>query len=123
LMHRAASKEHPELWTRYTGLHAENQETDGRLGDCDVMLERVVFDDRIMAIVVRLLDDKDQWTCVNKVSHVTVGTRDDMVKPKESNDLLARWLEHGSGGDTGIYERVFDDKPIVKGVVRGVLSR
>jgi len=123
LMHRATAPQHPELWQRYITLEAENQSIDGKVGECDVMLERVVFDDRIMAIVVRLLDEEEKWTCVNKVAHITVGTRDNGVKPKESNDLLARWLEVGSGGDTGIGERVFEGKPILKGTVRGVLSR
>ncbi|KAI1115314.1 fungal tRNA ligase adenylyltransferase [Nemania sp. NC0429] len=123
LMHRVSAKQHPELWQRYTALEAESQSVDGKVGECEVMLERVVFDDRIMAIVVRLLDPTDQWTCVNKVAHITVGTRDDGVKPKESNDLLARWLKVGSGGDTGIGERVFEGKPTLKGTVRGVLSR
>ncbi|KAL2200727.1 fungal tRNA ligase phosphodiesterase domain-containing protein [Corynascus similis CBS 632.67] len=141
LMHRASATEHPDLWQRYTTL----QETDGaihpdgRLGELDVQLERVVHDDRIMAIVVRLipanpedeninvdnpaLPAKPKWECVNRVAHITVGTRDDSVKPKESNDLLARWLEVGSGEDTGIGEFLIEGKPLVKGVVRGVLAR
>ncbi|KAI1351547.1 RNA ligase-domain-containing protein [Xylaria sp. FL0043] len=123
LMHKATAKQHPELWQRYTALEAESQSADGKVGECEVMLERVVFDDRIMAIVVRLLDQEGKWTCVNRVAHITVGTRDDGVKPKESNDLLARWLDVGSGGDTGIGERVFEGKPTLKGTVRGVLSR
>ncbi|KAI0106503.1 fungal tRNA ligase adenylyltransferase [Nemania sp. FL0031] len=123
LMHRATASQHPELWQRYTSLEAESQSGDGKVGECEVMLERVVFDDRIMAIVVRLLDQEDRWTCVNKVAHITVGTRDNTVKPKESNDLLTRWLEVGSGGETGIGERMFEGKPTLKGTVRGVLSR
>ncbi|KAH6632048.1 RNA ligase-domain-containing protein [Chaetomium tenue] len=114
LMHRASAKQYPELWERYTSLHESEGEIhpDGRLGDLGVELERVVFDDRIMAIV-----------CVNRVAHVTVGTRDDSVKPKESNDLLLRWLEKGSGEDTGVGEVLVEGKPLVKGVVRGVLSK
>ncbi|KAH9904071.1 tRNA ligase [Xylariomycetidae sp. FL2044] len=123
LIHSATAKKHPELWWHYTALEAESQSPDGKVGECDVMLERVVYDDRIMAIVVRLLDEEQKWKCVNKVSHITVGTRDDTVKPKESNDLLARWLESGSGGSTGIGERVFEGKPVLKGNVRGVLAR
>ncbi|KAI2626272.1 tRNA ligase [Xylaria nigripes] len=123
LMHRASAKERPALWKRYTTIHAESQTMDGKVGECEVVLERVVYDDRIMAIVVRLLDETDSWTCVNKVAHITVGTRDNFVKPKESNDLLARWLEVGSGSNTGIGERVFERKPILNGTVRGVLSR
>ncbi|KAI1485580.1 tRNA ligase [Biscogniauxia mediterranea] len=124
LMHRVSAREHPELWQRYTALEAENQSsTDNQLGACEVILERVVYDDRIMAIVVRLVDEDQKWTCVNKVAHITVGTRDEGVKPKESNDLLQRWLEKGTGEDTGIRERVFEGRPTVKGTVRGVLSR
>ncbi|KAL2153437.1 hypothetical protein VTH82DRAFT_4592 [Thermothelomyces myriococcoides] len=141
LMHRATAKEYPDVWQRYTSL----QETDGaihpdgRLGELDVQLERVVFDDRIMAIVVRLvptcpedeninadnpaLPARPKWECVNRVAHITVGTRDDSVKPKESNDLLARWLEVGSGDETGIGELLIEGKPLIRGVVRGVLSR
>ncbi|KAI1377001.1 tRNA ligase [Hypoxylon crocopeplum] len=123
LMHRASSREHPDLWERYIALEAESQSQDGKLGECDVQLERVVYNDRIMAIVVRLLDEEQKWTCINKVPHITIGTRDDGVKPKESNDLLAQWLEVGSGGDTGIGERMVEGKTTVKGNVRGVLSR
>ncbi|KAH8159188.1 hypothetical protein CIB48_g9061 [Xylaria polymorpha] len=115
LMHRTTAKQYPELWQRYTALEAESQSVDGKVGECEVMLERVVFDNRIMAIVVRLLDQEDKWTCVNKVAHITVGTRDDWVKPKESNDLLARWLDVGSGDNTGIGEQVFEGKPTLKG--------
>ncbi|KAI1382949.1 tRNA ligase [Hypoxylon trugodes] len=125
LMHRSASGDHPELWQRYKTLEAESQNQDGKLGECTVQLERVIYDDRIMAIVVRLVSEAENetWTCVNKVPHITIGTRDDGVKPKESNDLLARWLEVGSGGETGIGERVLTPQITVKGTVRGVLSR
>ncbi|KAI0206534.1 fungal tRNA ligase adenylyltransferase [Astrocystis sublimbata] len=123
LMHRASARDHPELWARYTKLEAESDPADDKVGECDVMLERVVFDDRIMAIVVRLLDQEGKWTYTNKVAHITVGTRDASVKPKESNELLARWLEKGSGGDTGIGEQAMEGKPTLKGSVRGVLSK
>lgn len=77
-----------------------------------------------MAIVVRIVDGEGKWECVNRVAHITVGTRDDAVKPKESNDLLGKWLEEGAGGEESrIKEVVFDDKPMIKGAVRGVLSR
>ncbi|KAL2173792.1 fungal tRNA ligase phosphodiesterase domain-containing protein [Thermothelomyces heterothallicus CBS 202.75] len=141
LMHRATAKEHPELWQRYTSLQDTDGaiHPDGRLGELDVQLERVVFDDRIMAIVVRLvptnpedeninadnpaLPAKPKWECVNRVAHITVGTRDDSVKPKESNDLLARWLKVGSGEETGIGELLIEGKPLIRGAVRGVLAR
>lgn len=123
LMHRSSSKEHPELWADYVKMQAECTHPDGHLGECEVELERVVFDDRIMAIVVRLTDSSDKWKCVNKVAHITVGTRDESVKPKESNGLLTRWLELGSGSNSGIGERAFEPKPVLKAVAHGVLQR
>ncbi|KAL6863634.1 tRNA ligase [Trichoderma novae-zelandiae] len=124
LMHKAAAPTYPELWKRYTELHEAVGGEDATLGECDLILERVVFDDRIMAIVVRIVDEENKWECVNRVAHITVGTRDDSVKPKESNDLLARWLEEGAGGEGNtIREVVFAEKPTVRGIIRGVLSR
>ncbi|TFB02626.1 tRNA ligase 1 [Trichoderma ghanense] len=124
LMHKATAPMHPELWKRYTELHEAAGGDDAKLGECDLVLERVVFDDRIMAIVVRIVDEENKWECVNRVAHITVGTRDNSVKPKESNDLLAKWLEEGAGGEGNtIQEVVFAEKPTVKGVVQGVLSR
>ncbi|KAK4078229.1 uncharacterized protein Triagg1_3245 [Trichoderma aggressivum f. europaeum] len=122
LMHKATGAQYPELWKRYTELHEAAGGGDAILGECDVLLERVVFDDRIMAIVVRLFDQENKWECVNKVAHITVGTRDAAVKPKESNDLLAKWLEVGAGNE-GIQEVVFADKPVFKGQVKGVAYR
>ncbi|KAF4962077.1 hypothetical protein FSARC_9811 [Fusarium sarcochroum] len=126
LLHKAGSKDHPELWQKYTALQKEAEAAgnpEGKVGECDVMLERVVFDERIMAVVVRLADQDDQWQCVNRVAHITVGTRDDSVKPKESNDLLAKWLEVGSSPETKIDEVVFTDRPTLKGTVTPVLSK
>ncbi|KAK5657791.1 hypothetical protein OQA88_2864 [Cercophora sp. LCS_1] len=124
LMHRASAKERPELWEKYKFIHdTESENTpDGRLGEMEVILERVVFDDRLMAIMVRLVQTgKETWECVNKVAHITVGTRDDSVKPRESNGLLERWLEHGP--DEKIQDITFEGAVTLKGVVRGVLSR
>lgn len=75
-----------------------------------------------MAIVVRLIDAEGKWECVNQVAHITVGTSDDSVKPKESNDLLGRWLQEGTAaGKT--YEVVFETKPLIDGVVKPVQSK
>jgi tRNA ligase len=76
-----------------------------------------------MAIVVRLSDADDQWTCVNQVAHITVGTRDDSVKPKESNDLLARWLETGANNGGKIREVMFNNRDTIKGEVKPVLQK
>lgn len=76
-----------------------------------------------MAIVVRLVDEEGKWECVNRVAHITVGTRDNSVKPKESNDLLGRWLEVGATDESSIMEAIFEEMPKVEGIVKGVLSR
>ncbi|KAG6003252.1 hypothetical protein E4U21_002235 [Claviceps maximensis] len=122
LMHCASSTGRNDLWQRYVQAWESSGCSDQELGRCNVMLERVVFDDRLMTLVVRLLDDTDTWECVNRVTHITVGTRDKTIKPKESNDLLNRWIEGGANG-RDIIEILLEDRPIVKGVVKGVPSR
>jgi tRNA ligase len=121
LIHRASSKAHPELWERYSAIHAAAGSAENKLGLCKVMLEKVVWDERIMAVVARLVDE--EWECTNSVAHVTIGTRSPDVKPKESNDLLQRWLVVGSGGDTGIGEAGIEGRIVIEGVVKGILSR
>lgn len=124
LIHRASSKIHPEIWQKYTDLHAQQSEPwspGAKMGTCHVLLEKIVWDQRIMAIVARILDEG--WECVNAVAHVTVGTRSNDVKPKESNDLLKRWLEAGSGDGTGIGEVSIDGRIVLEGAVKGTLSR
>ncbi|KAH7310404.1 RNA ligase-domain-containing protein [Stachybotrys elegans] len=122
LMHRATKDNNPELWQRYLAIQEEAGDYDAILGSCDVMLERVVYDDRLMAIVVRLIDNEEKWVCTNPIAHITVGTRDGSVKPVESNTLLARWLSVGVAGDDKMAEVVFDDKPVFRGTVKAVMS-
>lgn len=74
-----------------------------------------------MAIVVRLVDEG--WECTNPVIHVTVGTRGDEVKPKESNDLLKRWIEVGSCDESGIGEVAIEGRIVLDGLVKGIQSR
>ena len=76
-----------------------------------------------MAIVARLFDEDETWECANAVAHLTVGTRGGDVKPKESNDLLKRWIEVGSGDDSGIGEIAIEGRLILDGTVKGILSR
>ncbi|TVY25783.1 tRNA ligase [Lachnellula hyalina] len=121
LIHRASSKSHPDVWQKYSDMNTLLDGWDNKLGDCQIMLEKIVWDDRIMAIVARIVDPG--WDCVNAVAHITVGTRGEDVKPKESNDLLARWLENGSGDSTGIGEVSIEDRPVVDGTVKAVMSR
>ena len=74
-----------------------------------------------MAIVVRIIDA--EWACANLVPHITVGTRGNEVKPRESNDLLKRWLEVGSSEESGISDMVIKGSITLTGEVKGVLSR
>lgn len=41
LMHRATVNAHPELWQKYTELHAEAGSAENKFGDCKVILEKV----------------------------------------------------------------------------------
>ncbi|KAL8947536.1 MAG: hypothetical protein Q9222_006197, partial [Ikaeria aurantiellina] len=111
LMHRASIAQDPDLWSYYSTLHSSAQSssstaadqqqssssttTNHQLGDCRVRLERLVWDSRVMCFVARLLDTG--WTTTNATAHVTVGTASPDIKPKESSELLERWMEGGSG--------------------------
>ena len=126
LMHRASISSNADLWQKFATLHAGavgqaassgTPTFEPALGKCRVRLERVVWDDRVMAIVARLLDEG--WESVNDVQHVTVGTANENIKPKESNDLLKRWLEEGGGVNVMEVGEVLE----VPGEVRAVLSK
>ena len=100
LMHRASAASKPAEWDALVKAYevAAKSEAGGKgqppsMGRCGVMLERVVWDKRIMCIVVWLVgsDEDAKWESANRVAHITVGTASPAVKPKESNDLLARW--------------------------------
>ncbi|KAJ9358324.1 hypothetical protein DTO027B9_2515 [Paecilomyces variotii] len=135
LIHRASAKDRQDIWKRYTDLYLtkmyEKPETDTNitptLAPARVRIERLVWDDRIMAFVARILppEDKEQpdWLCANDVAHITVGTASPDVKPKESNDLLKRWLEVGSGADKGIWEEEVPGVVVLDGTVEVVMSR
>ena len=68
-------------------------------------------------------DQPVDWVCVNPLPHVTVGTASPAVKPKESNDLLQRWLQEGSSPASGIWEAEIPGVKVVDGTVNVVLSR
>ena len=128
LIHRASINSHPELWSQLSELHAKAlsegsgtpsaQAHDPVLGKCRVRLERVVWDDRVMCIVVRLLDEG--WETANSIAHITVGTANQDIKPKESNDLLQRWMENGT--ETGIGEFEVAGHVEVYGSVNAVMQ-
>jgi tRNA ligase len=76
-----------------------------------------------MAIVVRISDQEGQgWECINPIAHITVGTANDAIKPRESNDLLQKWNTEGTEGN-GIHDIVFENKVFIEGTVSAVLSR
>ena len=125
LIHRASIPSHPELWQRLSSLHANavtqaaqtaNPTFDPVLGNCRVRLERVVWDNRIMCVVARLLDEG--WESVNEVAHVTIGTAREGIKPKESNELLKRWLVE----EEGVREKEVEGFVEVQGEIRAVMQ-
>jgi len=152
LLHGAQAADHGRQWQALTALWERVARPlvdealaagkplmpEPELGKLAVLLERLVWDDRVMCFVARLLPvpaaaaaaaaegpapDDALFACSNRVPHVTVGTASRDIKPKESNDLLARWLEVGSGGDTGIREETVRGNVILEGSVTGVLGR
>lgn len=162
LIHRAQATQKADIWEEYSAVHEREFERalktwvptptgqskwpEPELGKCDVLLERLLWDDRIMCFVVRIINvdrgedahgSKDvggeangantehhiQWQTTNRVAHVTVGTASTNIKPVQSNILAAEWLERGSGGDTGIQELKIKGSVVLSGSVRGVLQR
>ncbi|KAH9870820.1 hypothetical protein IAQ61_006299 [Plenodomus lingam] len=149
LIHRANAAQHQAYWDKLSKLHAiaqastaETGSSEPELGKCDVQLERVVWDDRIMCFVVRLHGSKTLqteaqgndasatptteelvFTSSNDVAHITVGTANQQIKPFESNALLQRWLRDGSGVHTGIGELSVKGNVVLEGNVKGVLAK
>ena len=131
LMHRASSSQHPDYWAHLTSLHnaaRSDLDPEPKLGTCNVRLERLIWDDRIMAFVVRLSSGQgkegaEEWKTANEIAHITVGTANANVKPVESNALLKRWVQEGANGANGIREMMVPGSADVEGVVRVVLQR
>ncbi|KAI4103905.1 MAG: hypothetical protein LQ339_004022 [Xanthoria mediterranea] len=124
LMHRNTVSQDPDLWSYLSSLHASAQSSEqpsDTIGECRVRLERIVWDGKVMCVVARLVDEG--WKSVNVVAHVTMGTAAPNIKPKESNDLLEKWLEVGSGGDTGIGELLVEGSVGLKGDVKAVMQQ
>lgn len=141
LIHRALSKDRTDIWDRYVKQYIDvltaHPVDDAithppKLGRARVRLERLVWDHRIMAFVVRILPAEGVETegvadslfpCANAIPHITVGTASPDIKPKESNDLLQRWHQIGSGGQTGIFEAEVPGVKVVDGMVGVVMMR
>jgi len=137
LIHRASISQHADQWNKINDQwhqkFSEQQSRDSTpgsdggitLGTARVQLERLVWDDRIMCIVARLVDAEiNGFVTVNRVAHVTVGTAAASVKPKESNDLLDRWLNGTTGeGESKIHDLKIPGSIILDGEVKGVIGR
>ncbi|KIX04976.1 uncharacterized protein Z518_05848 [Rhinocladiella mackenziei CBS 650.93] len=133
LVHRASAAQHPEIWQMYTEAYQKavtnkdfrdkSQLTPG-LGPARVKLERLVWDDRIMAFVVRIYPATEGsiWLSANAITHVTVGTAKADIKPVESNGLLARW-ESGDESGGGIQDKEVPGGVILEGNVKAVFQR
>ncbi|KHJ36379.1 putative fungal trna ligase adenylyltransferase [Erysiphe necator] len=121
LIHRSSSHDHNLLWKKYSDIYAKRSggtdKNSQGIGQCRALLEMIVWDSRVMAIVVRLIDKG--WECVNNVAHITIGTRDHSIKPKESNDLLQRWT---ADSDPTIRSLAIENHPVVNGTVTVVFS-
>ncbi|RVX71771.1 hypothetical protein B0A52_03955 [Exophiala mesophila] len=133
LIHRANAVAKSELWHSYTQAYSEAVESKDNkdknkltptLGLARIKLERVVWDDRIMAVVVRIYpaEGSPLWQCSNAIPHITIGTIRPNVKPVESNDMLARW-ETGQGVGSTIFEKEVPGNVILEGSVKPVLRR
>jgi tRNA ligase len=138
LVHRASSSAEPGIWSKYLEQYAqaltttkkENKQKEPTLGAARIRLERLVWDNRVMAFVVRILPSEghqgangdSSWPSANPTPHITVGTANPDVKPKESNDLLRRWLE-GDESRGKIWEKEVPDMKILEGSVRAVMQR
>jgi tRNA ligase len=144
LIHRASANQNQAYWDKLIKLNDAVQTTTANTGSpepelasCGVQVERLIWDDRIMCFVVRLngtstfqaqseagtTTEELSFETVNPIAHITVGTASQSIKPKESNDLLQRWLNEGSGAETGIGELSVKGNVNLEGSVRGVLGR
>ena len=130
LMHRANAATDPQIWQTYVDLYKERIEKDGisdrtpSLGTARLRLERVIWDDRVMGILVRILPSADAtiWHSSNDYPHITIGTAGETIKPVETNALMQRWME-ADGKDSTIKSKEIPGMKELEGAVRPVLQR
>ncbi|KAJ9607965.1 tRNA ligase [Cladophialophora chaetospira] len=133
LIHRASATQHRALWESYTeGFRKaitgkdlkDMSQVDISLGQARVKLERVVWDDRVMAFVVRIYPAGEgaSWPSANAITHITVGTAGADIKPVESNSLLTRW-ESGEANGRPIHDKEVPGGIILDGTVKPVFQR
>jgi tRNA ligase len=125
LMHRASLADHSEVWKQWNDIYFDARlktgEQDPELGACEVVLQRIIWDDRVMCIVVGLEPKQpgEDWKSVNETAHITIGTSSPSIKPFESNTLCAKWVK----GDANIDQEVINGRVALYGTVKGVLRR
>ena len=67
----------------------------------NIKLRKAVWDGRCMAITVDL-EENSILPCVNEVPHITIGTKNGDIKPKEANDMLKAWKSESN--KEGVHE-------------------
>ncbi|EXJ58843.1 hypothetical protein A1O7_06273 [Cladophialophora yegresii CBS 114405] len=133
LIHRASATQNRKLWETYTEEFQnaingkdlkDKSQVAATLGQARVKLERVVWDDRIMAFVVRIYPSGNgaSWMSANPITHITVGTAGADIKPVESNSLLARW-EAGDTIDRPIHDKEVSGGIVLDGIVKPEFQR
>lgn len=129
LMHRANAAGNPGLWQTYNDLYKSvfSNQSDSRtpsLGPARLRLERVIWDDRVMGILVRILPASNGtiWGCANEYPHITIGTARDGIKPVETNELIRRWAE-SDGKDSSIMSKEIPGMKELDGAVKPVMQR
>lgn len=137
LIHRASMSQNSALWSQLCSVYdtslgsssspppstssSSDRLVSKTLGQCRVQLERLVWSHRVMCIVVRLLDEG--WECQNAVAHLTIGTAGQEIKPVESNALLEKWHQEGTGGPSGVSELEADGNVVLDGSVVAVMMK
>lgn len=134
LVHRSSSNaggSEAELWQTYVEQYREalakqdnKSERTPSLGPARLRLERVIWDDRTMGILVRILPSSNGtvWGCANDYPHITIGTAADGIKPVETNSLIQRWVA-SDGKETGIISKEIPGMKELDGAVKPVLQR
>ena len=133
LIHKAAANDNQKIWLRYVDAFTEaldkvDMADKGApvpiLGTVQVKLERLVWDDRVMAFVVRIYPTEpgQNWPSANTITHITVGTASQDVKPKESNDLLTIW-ESGNREGSRIREKEVPGVKVLDAQIKPVYQR
>lgn len=133
LVHRANSGSGAagELWQTYVEQYKEalskadnKSERTPSLGPARIRLERVIWDDRAMGILVRILPSSNGtvWGCSNDYPHVTIGTAADGIKPVETNSVIQQWVD-SDGKSTNIMSLEIPGMKELDGAMKPVLQR